>query len=216
MRIATPPLDLGSQEIGFPRLSLSPEKILVAANALSLSRGVMALGILVLSLAGVSPVLVLAIAGPMWLTDAIDGRVAKAGWRRGARARLDGAALDPLMDDVAFVCGFLILLEAGVAPLWFVAGLLASRVLFALIRMVGLSFSEPFFARPLLITKLNGAVLAIGQLLLLAHVALPATFFGGDWLVTIAIAAMTATTIYSVIQFAARKHGRLLARLLTP
>lgn len=216
MRTATPPLDLGSQEIGFPRLALSPEKTLVAANALSLSRGGAALVVLLLSLAGVSPIAVLAIAGPMWLTDAIDGRIARAGWRRGARRRLDGAALDPLMDDVAFISGFLILLDAGVAPLWFVAGILASRVLFALIRMVGLSFTEPFFARPLFITKFNGAVLAVGQLLLLAHVALPATFFGGDWLVTVAIAAMTATTIYSVIQFAVLKHGRLLARLLTP
>jgi phosphatidylglycerophosphate synthase len=216
MRTASPPLDLGGRGIRLPALTIRPEKILVAANALSLSRGIAALIILALSLAGVSPIVVLAVAGPMWLTDALDGQVARAGWRRGARRRLDGAALDPLMDDVAFVCGFLILLEAGVAPLWFVAGLLASRVLFALIRMVGLSFTEPFFARPLFVTKFNGAVLAIGQLLLLAHMALPATFFGSDWLVTVAIATMTTTTIYSVVQFAARKHGRLLVRLLAP
>lgn len=216
MRTANPPLDLGGRGVRLPRLELSPEKALVAANALSLSRGIAALGILAMSLAGAPAIAVLAVASAMWLTDALDGWVARRGWARGARRRVDGEALDPLMDDVAFVCGFLVLFGADAVPLWFVAGLLVSRILFALIRMAGLAYAEPFFARPLLVTKFNGAVLAIGQLLLFAHIAFPDTLAGSDGLALVAVATMTATTTYSVVQFAVRRHGRLLARLLTP
>lgn len=215
MRAASPSLDLGGRGLPLPDLELSPERSLVAANLLSLSRGVAALALVAMSLAGASTLSLLIVAAAMWSTDALDGWVARRAWARGARRRRDGAALDPLMDDVAFLCGFLILLGEGVAPLWFVAGLLVSRVLFALIRTVGLAYEQPF-AAPLLVTKLNGAVLAVGQLLLLAHLAFPSSFLGGDALVVVAIATMTATTAFSVIQFAARKHGHLLARLLTP
>lgn len=215
MRVASPPLELGGRGLSRPRLSLSPRELLVAANALSLSRGVAALVILGLSLTGAPPAALLAIASAMWLTDALDGWVARRGWERGARRRLDGAALDPLMDDVAFVCGFLILFGAGVVPLWFVAGLFVSRVLFALIRMTGLAYGESF-GYPLLATKLNGAVLALGQLVLLAHMSFSSTFLAGDALVVAAIGTMTATTTYSVARFAVRRHGRLLGRLLVP
>ncbi len=215
MRAAGPPLDLGGRGFRLPQLELSPEKVLVAANVLSLSRGVAALGLLAMSLAGASVLALLLVAAAMWSTDAIDGWVARRGWARGARPRLDGAALDPLMDDVAFACGFLILFGEGVVPLWFVAGLFVSRILFALIRTTGLAYDQPF-ARPLPVTKLNGAVLAIGQLLLLAHLSSSGSFLDSDAFVVATIATMTATTIYSVVQFAARRHGRLLLRLLTP
>lgn len=168
-----------------------------------------------MSLAGASAIAVLAVASAMWLTDALDGWVARRGHGRGARARTDGAALDPLMDDLAFISGFLVLLDANVVPLWFVAGLLASRVLFALIRMTGLAHAERF-ARSQPVTKFNGAVVAIGQLLLLAHVAFPETFLGGDGLALGLILVMTATTAYSIVQFGFRQHGRVLIRLLTP
>jgi phosphatidylglycerophosphate synthase len=216
MRTANPPLDLGTRGVRIPQLELGPEKALVVANSLSLSRGIAALGLLAMSLAGASAIAVLLVASAMWLTDALDGWVARRGWARGARPRIDGAVLDPLMDDVAFVCGFLVLLVADAVPLWFVAGLLVSRVLFALVRMTSLAYAEPSFARPLLVTKCNGAVLAIGQLLLLAHVGFPNTLIGSDGLALAIVATMAATTIYSVVQFAVRTHGRLLVRLLTP
>lgn len=215
MRTAHPTVDLGTRGVRLPELTIAPERLLVLANALSLSRGVAALGVLVMSLAGVSPVVVLALASLMWLTDILDGQVARRAWKRGARRRTDGAALDPMMDDMAFICGFLVLLEAGVVPLWFVGGLLASRVLFAVIRFTVLAHGEPF-ARPQLVTKFNGAVLAVGQLLLLAHAGLPRTIIGGDGLILPVIAVMTATTVYSVARFAVSKHGRVLAQLLTP
>lgn len=215
MRAANPPLGPAGRSIRIPRLELSPDRALVLANVLSLSRGIAALCIFAMSIAGAPVVAVLAVAAPMWLTDALDGFVARNARDRGASLRSDGAALDPLMDDVAFVCGFLVLFEAGVAPLWFVTFLLLSRVLFMLVRLLGAVYREPF-ARPLPLTKLNGAVLAIGQLLLLAHLAFPASIAGSDALVSAAIATMTVTTTCSVIQFTIRKHGRLFARLLTP
>lgn len=215
MRTAHPTVDLGTRGVRLPELTIAPEKLLVVANALSLSRGIAALGVLVMSLAGAPAAIVLAVASLMWLTDVLDGHVARMAWRRGARSRTDGAALDPMMDDLAFICGFLVLLEAGVAPLWFVAGLLSSRVLFAVIRFTTLAHGEPF-ARPQPVTKLNGAVLAVGQLLLLAHAGLPRTIAGGNGLVIAVIAVMTATTVYSVVRFAIGKHGRVLAQLLTP
>lgn len=214
MRIANPPVGVDNRGIHLPDLAIGPERMLVVANILSLSRGVAAVAIFLMSLVGASAVAILAVASAMWLTDALDGLVARKGHRRGARKRTDGAALDPLMDDMAFISGFLVLLAAGVVPLWFVAGLLASRVLFALVRITGLAHKE-HFARSSLVTKFNGAVLAIGQLLLLAHVGFPATLVGSDGLAVAVIALMTATTAYSVVKFAFGKHGHVLARLLT-
>ncbi len=196
---------------------LSPERELVAANAISLSRGVAALAVLAMGLAGASATPLLVVATAMWLSDVLDGHVARRACRRGARERLDGQILDPLMDDVAFVCGFLVLLAAGVAPLWFVAALLVCRVLFALIRMLGLADPRSFFAVPVAVTKASGAVLAVGQLLLLAHMALPSSpLFGGDALPVVAIATMTAVTTCSVAYFAVFRHAHLLRRLLVP
>jgi len=196
---------------------LSPERELVAANAISLSRGIAALALLALALAGEWGLPLLLVAGAMWLTDAIDGYVARHAQHRGARERVDGKILDPLMDDVAFICGFLALLVVGAAPLWFVAALLVCRVLFALIRMLGLAERRVSFAGPTLVTKASGAVLAVGQLLLLAQVVLPASpFFGSSGIRIAALAAMTAITTCSVAYFAVYRHGHLLRRLLTP
>lgn len=212
MRLAAPPVGLEKGRLWLPVLAAAhPARMLVIANLVSLSRGVAALALLAMSIAGVPAVALLAVATGMWVTDAVDGRIARLGWDLGARPRTDGAALDPLMDDVAFVCGFLVLLDVGAVPLWFVACLLASRVLFALIRFVGL-IHDGQFATPQRVTKLNGAVLAVGQILLLAHVAFPDAV-GASAALSI-IAVMTATTTYSVVRFALLRHGRLLARLL--
>jgi phosphatidylglycerophosphate synthase len=196
---------------------LSPEREMVAANAITLSRGIAALVVLALALAGEWGLPLLVVASVMWLTDALDGYVARHAQHRGARERVDGKILDPLMDDVAFICGFLALLAAGAAPLWFVAALLVCRVLFALIRMLGLAERRASFAGPILVTKASGAVLAVGQLLLLTQVVLPASpFIGSNGLRVAALAAMTAMTTCSVVYFAVYRHGHLLRRLLTP
>lgn len=214
MRSVPLALQLGQQRIRLAaEARLGPERALVAANALSLSRGAAALALLALSVAGTPVLAILVLAALMWLTDVLDGLVARDGWRRGAQPRSDGAALDPLMDDMAFVCGFVVLLNAHAVPVWFVAGLLASRVLFALIRTIGLVYRE-HFARAQPITKANGVALALGQLALLAHVGLPETFLGADRVALAVVLTMTATTTISVLWFAVHRHGHLLARLL--
>ena len=216
MRTANPPLYVGRRPLTLRLPYVGPRQALVAANALSLSRGVLALAIFGMSLAGASIVAILAIACAMWLTDTLDGMVARGAVGRDATAaRVDGAALDPLMDDVAFIAGFLILLDANAVPLWFVGALLPCRVLFALIRVAGLAHHEEEFAKALPITKISGTTLAIGQLMLMAHVAFPATLFGHEAVAVAAIVAMTVTTAISVTYFAVRRHGRTLARLLT-
>lgn len=192
---------------------IDPRKALVVANGISLSRGVMAVILFGISQAGGPAALVLFLALPMWATDTLDGIVARFGHARGATARTDGALLDPLMDDLAFVFGFLVLLEARAVPVWFVGGLLASRVLFSLIRMSGLAYGKTF-ARARLVTKVSGTVLAIGQLVLLARVAFPGTILGADLVPSATLAAMTLVTTYSVTWFVREHSSRTLARLL--
>lgn len=213
MQSANLPADFTSRDL--KTAALGPEKVLVVANAISISRGLAAIGLLAMALAGASASALVVLASVMWLTDVLDGQVARWGEGRGATLRTDGAALDPLMDDVAFICGFLALLNVGAVPLWFVSALLVSRVLFSLIRVTGLAHREPF-ARAQPVTKVSGAVLAIGQIILLAHVAFPETAVGSDRVAVAVIATMTMTTAYSIFQFAIKRHWRTLARLLTP
>lgn len=201
--------------VAIPTPSIQPRRLLVAANALSLSRGLAAVAIFAMYAFGVRGLALVMTATAMWATDALDGWVARKGHKLGAQRRTDGAALDPLMDDVAFIIGFLVLLDAHIVPLWFVAALLTSRVLFALIRFTGLIHADRF-ARSDPITKFNGAVLAIGQVLLLARLAFPYAPLRNEELIHIAVGVMTATSAYSVVHFGLRKHGRLLTRLLTP
>ncbi|HST32449.1 MAG TPA: CDP-alcohol phosphatidyltransferase family protein [Solirubrobacteraceae bacterium] len=202
--------------------TLRPRKLLVVANALSLARGISAMALFAAGFAGASPVALVAIASPMWITDFADGRVARKGHKALAKAlvtrRIDGAALDPLMDDVAYIAGYFVLLSVNAIPLWFVGALLGTRVLFALVRLGGLAqhrdpdrfaFSDP-------ITKVNGATLAIGQLLLLAHLTSPHLLIGTSELAVATAIALTIANTCTLIYFAAFEHRQVFVDLLTP
>jgi phosphatidylglycerophosphate synthase len=193
---------------------ISPEKLLVLANALSLARGIAAIALFTAGLAGASATALVAIASPMWITDFADGRVARKGHNRGLGQRIDGAALDPLMDDLGFIAGYLVLLAATAIPLWFVGALLGSRVLFALIRLAGLAQDPEQFAFSDPVTKTNGAALAIGQVVLLAHLMSPHFIVGTDRLAVISAVLLTVTNTCAVLYFAIGKHGRVIGRLL--
>jgi phosphatidylglycerophosphate synthase len=201
-------------------LGIAPERLLVVANAVSLSRGVLAAALVGCYLLGTPPAVLAAVVIVLWLTDAADGRIARLGHRRTA-ARLDGQALDPLMDDLGFVAGFLVLLDAGLVPVWFVVALLASRTVFSLIRMIGLARMAQnapgmSFARPQRLTKLNGASLSVGQIVLFLALA---GVDGGLAVGTITagvVAVMSTTSVVSIYQFVVRTHWRTLAGLLAP
>lgn len=168
------------------------------ANVVSLSRGLLAVVLLLLYWAGVSNEVLACCAVVMWLTDAVDGWAAR---RYGSSP--GGKIIDPLMDDLALFIGFAILLDASAVPLWFLAVLVTSRVLFSLVRTIGLAQSGKFAgSRP--ITKLSGACLAVGQCLLLASV-------GNS---THIVVIMTILLCVSMYVFLIRQHGRVLLGLV--
>lgn len=194
-------------------IRLNPSQALVLANAISLSRGLLAVLLFACGFAGVSPAVLVFLAAVMWTTDWLDGVVARYGHRRGARPRDDGAALDPLIDDLAFVSASFVLLELGGIPLWFVAALLASRVLFMLVRITGVLNGKAFAAAEPL-TKLSGFILAVGQVALLARIAWPESAFAASVSEASVVAVMTTVLTASVIHFAVIRHGRSLVFLL--
>ena len=112
------------------------------------------------------------------------------------------------MDDIALSVGFAVLLDASVAPLWFVAGLATSRVLFSLVRKIGLVRGSEF-AKPQVFTKLSGMCLAIGQCLLLANIdnAHQAS-------IDITIGVMSAVLCLSMYTLLVNQHGAILIGLL--
>lgn len=190
-----------------------PAQFLVVANMLSLSRGLLAVALFVLGVADVPMWIIIAVGGVMWSTDVLDGLVARAGHRRGAEPRSDGAALDPMMDDLGFIAGFLILLDAGAIPIAFAAFLFASRVVFAVVRFARLA-QESTFAASEPITKANGATLAGCQLLLLAHLGSSGGFIASNSFAMSLVVVMTITSVISVLHFVCRRHWGTLAALV--
>lgn len=169
------------------------------ANVVSLSRGLLAVVLLLLYCAGAPDEVLVFCAVTMWLTDGVDGWIA-----RNYGSRPSGKIVDPLMDDLALLAGFLILLDLSAVPLWFVAFLFASRVLFSLVRAVGQQQSGQF-AGSRTVTKLSGACLAVGQCLLLAGIGI------SDQVV---VYIMTIVLCASMYVFLIRQHGRLLLGLI--
>ncbi len=181
------------------------------ANRLSLSRGLFAILLFVLYSLGVNGWLLLACAVLMWSTDALDGAVARVGIKRGAHQGSDGQMLDPLMDDTALFAGFLILLDSKVVPVWFVLLVAFSRVMFSLVRQLGLAHNQRF-ARSQLYTKLSGASLAAGQCILLINVNQEQILSRDAVFVLICI--MTATLLISIYSFLVKQNRKLLINLL--
>lgn len=190
------------------------ERLVVLANAVSLSR--LALSIVLIpayELVGTANAVVLAMVCLIWASDIVDGRLARAGHRRGARPRRDGQVIDPLVDDFAYAAGFLVLLSAGMVPLWFVALAVLSRCLFAIVRMIGLNQGRPF-ATPRLATKLKGVAFGGGQIMLFAAMTWPQGPLAASSTRYALIAAMTAVCAVAIAEFVVRINWRVLRDLL--
>lgn len=148
------------------------EQIAVLANRLSSTRFLLVIALAVVAslssgrLTALAATLVIA----MWLTDVVDGPLARMGQRLGATLRPEGQAIDPVIDDFAYAVGFVILLDRGLVPLAFVALVVTTRCAFTLIRIVGLAQGRPF-ARPRRSGKLMGVCLGLGQIVLFAGAA---------------------------------------------
>jgi phosphatidylglycerophosphate synthase len=140
----------------------------------------------------------------IWLSDIADGRIAREARRRGGTRR-DGQALDALVDDFAYAAGFLVLMDAGVVPLWFVTLALMSRTLFALVRMVSLVQGREFPA-PRTATKLKGLAFGGGQIVLFASLAYPRSSPHGDIVTDLALAGMTTACVIAILVFVVRTH----------
>lgn len=214
-----PTSPLGAHGLAVPRPTVSrvgAEWWLVAANAASLSRGVLALSVFVAYLAGGSSSLVLVLLCATWATDLVDGRLAQIGWKFGAKPRPDGQALDPLMDDLGFVFGFLMLADIGLIPIWFLGALLTSRFMFALIRIMG-GLRNESFAKPMLITKLCTATLGSGQIVLTWTWADPTALTSVHLVQDAVLGVMCVLLAASTFRFVIQRHGRrTFYRLLVP
>lgn len=180
---------------------IEPTDLLVVANALTLSRlvvnSLLVATYAVFGVAAAQALLVLVIVG--WLTDVLDGQVARIG-HRDIDPRPDGQALDPLVDDFAYTVGFLVLMNIGVLPLWFVMLALGSRTLMAGIRIVGLAQGRPFAPRNEL-TRAMGVAFAGGQIVLFAVVAYGDSAASAGNVPAAAVVVMTAMCIVAVARF---------------
>lgn len=199
------------------RAGVRGELLTAFANAVSLSRLVLSIALIpVYELAGSGAnVAVFWMVCLIWASDIADGRIARAGYRRGAHLRRDGQALDPLVDDFAYAAGFLVLLSADMVPLWFVALVMASRCLFGIVRMVGLSHGKPF-ARPKRVTKIKGVAFGVGQIALFGALAYPQSPFGAEIVGNLLIGAMTAVCLVAIAEFVVRANWQVLRDLLKP
>jgi phosphatidylglycerophosphate synthase len=191
------------------------ERLVVLANAVSLSRLVLSIALIpVYELASSSAnSAVLTMVCLIWVSDIVDGRLARAGHRRGAQPRRDGQVIDPLVDDFAYAAGFLILLSAAMVPLWFVSLVILSRCLFGIVRMVGLNHGRPF-SSPRLITKVKGVAFAGGQVALFAAMALPQSPLAETPTADVLIGVMTAVCLVAIAQFVVRVNWAVLRDLL--
>jgi phosphatidylglycerophosphate synthase len=191
------------------------ESLLVLANGITLLRLLLSVSMVAVDAIfgrGALDVL-LWMTCAIWVSDVLDGGVARAGMGNDVEQRRDGETLDPLVDDFAYTAGFVVLLSVGAVPAWLVAMVIMSRSLFAMIRMVTLAQGLPF-ARPLPVTKAMGVVLASGQIGLLWALAKPHSLLA-DHTVSLTIwTMMAAACAVAIIQFAA-KHGEIVRSLLT-
>lgn len=191
------------------------ERLVVLANAVSISRLALSIALIpVYELAGsAASAAALAMVCLIWASDIVDGRIARAGHRRGARPRRDGQVIDPLVDDFAYAAGFLVLLSAGMVPLWFVSLVILSRCLFGIVRMVGLNHGRPF-ASPRLVTKLKGVAFGGGQIALFAAMAWPQSPLAATPTTNALIAMMTTVCAVAIAEFVVRVNWRVLRDLL--
>ena len=128
------------------------------------------------------------------ISDAVDGYLAK---RFGMSSEL-GRYLDPLADKVLIVSIYVALGITEALPRWLVI-LVVSRDLM-IVGAVILSWlvGKPIEVQPLLVSKLN-----TGAQIILAGVVLAALGFGWtlDWLLMVAMAAVTVLTLLSIVAY---------------
>ena len=178
------------------------ERLLAWANRLTLSRLalVIALGIASAATAGSISSLTVVLLTCIWLSDVVDGPLARRGQRLGAAPRRDGQALDPVVDDLAYAVGFVVLCEVGLVPLGFVLLVLLVRCTFTLTRIVGLTQDRPF-PRPRITGKVMGVTLGLGQCCLAAGAAWTLAPFDQDGAQTVILVVMTTTCAIALADF---------------
>jgi phosphatidylglycerophosphate synthase len=155
------------------------EQLTVLANRLTLTRFLLVVALA--AVASLSPrltALAAALVIAIWLTDVVDGPLARIGQRLGAAPRPEGQVIDPVVDDFAYAIGFVILLDRGLVPPAFVVLVVTTRCAFTLIRIVGLAQGRAF-ARPRRSGKLMGVCLGLGQIVIFSGAAGLAPGF--DW-----------------------------------
>lgn len=188
-------------------------RLLAAANRLSLAR--LAFVCLLGAVAAGHPATIswleVGLIATLWTTDVLDGRLARRGQSLGAAPRADGRALDPVIDDAAYVVGFAVLLAAGIIPLWFLALVAITRSVFTLTRLTG-SAQGHSFARPRITGKVKGVALAGGQCALAALAA--ASELGAPERSAL-LAAMTVACAVALADFA-YAHRRVYAEAVRP
>lgn len=192
------------------------ERLQLLANQVTLAR-LLLVAALAVAAAGAGGIgasaaaLVIAI----WLTDIVDGPLARLGRPPGVRSRPEGQALDPVVDDFAYAIGFAVLFGAGLIPLAFLALVIATRCIFTLVRIAGLAMGMPF-PRPRISGKAMGISLGCGQIALFAAAA---GLLGGaepDAFKAPLVWAMAGACLVGLVDFLQANRGVIAAAFLQP
>jgi cardiolipin synthase len=128
------------------------------------------------------------------ISDAVDGFLAK---RFGMASDL-GRYLDPLADKVLIVSIYVALGITEALPRWLVILVVSRDLMIVGAVMLSWLVGKPIEVQPLLVSKLN-----TGAQIILAGVVLASRGFGWtlEWLVMVAMAAVTALTLLSIVAY---------------
>lgn len=192
------------------------QRLQVLANRVTLSRWLLvvalaAAGAVLPDASGLALALVLAI----WLTDVVDGPIARRGQALGAAHRPEGEVIDPVVDDFAYAIGFAILLDQSLVPFAFLALVIAVRCGFTLLRITGLAQGRPF-ARPRLSGKAMGVSLGMGQIVLFSATAGVAPQLGEPTFRAALVGTMTLACAVALADFVRVNRNVLAAAFSQP
>lgn len=163
---------------------------------------------------GGAATLSLALVICVWISDVVDGNLARAGGA-GAAGSPGGRAFDPAVDDLAYAVGFLVLSVEGLVPIWFVFLVLTVRSVFMAVRIVALAQGEPFPA-PRFSGKGMGVALGLGQILLFATSAGILTALSRSGPHAALLAGMSVAALVALADFVQAHRGVLLGLLSRP
>jgi len=154
-----------------PRQKERAERLQLLANQVTLARLLLVATLAaVVGIAGRIDVAAVLLVVAIWLTDVVDGPLARLGRPPGMASRPEGQALDPVVDDFAYAIGFVVLFGEELVPLALLTLVIATRCIFTVIRITGLAMGRPF-AKPRVSGKAMGVSLGLGQIALFAAAA---------------------------------------------